>query len=53
MNVLVSILVLIAVIGLILSGYLLGAYVVFHFMPHLTDKTGATVVAKSIKEMLS
>ena len=49
MNVLVSILVLTAVIGLILSGYFLSAYVVFHFMPHLTDKTGATVVKKKHK----
>ena len=49
MIILTSILVIVTVIGMIISGYSLGAYVVFHFMPHLTDKTGATVVAKKHK----
>ena len=49
MVILASILVAIIVVGLIFSIYFLGAYVVFHFMPHLTDKIGGTVVDKKHK----
>ena len=44
------ILVSITIIGLIISGYLFCTYIIFHFMPHLTDKIGATVVYKKHKK---
>ncbi len=43
-------LVLIIIAFLIASVFLLGTYIIFHFCPHLTEKTGATVVYKKHKK---
>lgn len=43
-------LILIMIVSLIISGFLFGAYIIFKFKPHLTEKTGATVVYKRHKE---